>query len=163
MDIERRRVARTGESVFIRNPGHGATKMRALAVQRKKPAIPEARQVELTLAKCRNAAWRKPLDGASNEVRGRLCGQCATSTRPQKICRYPARFQAGQAAEHQQEPGKESATTFIYICHGHTNAMLAPRNHTPVAVSTMNATSNNTNSACTVSFFDAANRFLSKA
>lgn len=66
MDIECRRMARTGEPVLIRYPGHSAAEVCAFPVQRQKTATFKTRQVELAIAKRRNATRLKSIDRTGN-------------------------------------------------------------------------------------------------
>ncbi len=55
-NIECRGMAGAYKFLLIRDPGHRATEMRAFAVQGQKPAIFQARQVEVTVTKRGNTA-----------------------------------------------------------------------------------------------------------
>jgi len=150
----------TREALLIRNPRHAASKVGALSVHSEEATVLEARQVEPAIAKRGNAAGFESLQGPGNHHTWPICRLGCAFARYERRHGNPARLQDGYAAEHSHRSCKEASPGWVYICHGHTRVMPAPRNQTPVAVRTANATKSSTNSDCTASFLFAAKYFL---
>lgn len=153
-------VTGAGESLFIGIPGHGASKVGALAMQSQESSVIESCKIEMSFTKGCHSTGLEPLNRSGNALGAfvRRCTRLAAASK--KRCGNPARFQQGQSTKQRRQPGQETAPWFVYICHGHINAIPAPRNQTPVTVRTVKLTANNTNIACTVSLTVAEKYFL---
>jgi hypothetical protein len=97
--VECRRMARAGESLLIRYPRYGATEMRTLAVQGKEATVVQAHQVEMTVAKCGNAARVEALNRTGNLDSRPVLQRYPAPSWPEESCADPACFEYGQATQ----------------------------------------------------------------
>jgi len=85
--------------LLIRDPGHRAAEVRALAVQGQKPAILQACQVEVTLAKRSNTARFELLNRAGDLNPGPIPQRYPASAWSQEGRGNPACLEYSQASE----------------------------------------------------------------
>ncbi len=160
MDIKRRCVTGTRKPLFIGNPRNAAAKVSAFSVHREKAAIVQSNQVELAVGERRDTTRFETIHGPGDpHVRCQVL-RCLTFPGHERRHCKPASLQQCNTPKHAHRTRKKTPPVLVYICHGHTSAMPAPLNHTPVAVRIAKETKSSTNSDCTASFLVAAKNFL---
>jgi hypothetical protein len=107
MDVERRRVAGTYETILIIQPRHGAAEVSAFSDQCQEAAVLEPHQIELALGKCRDGAGIESIHKTGDHYRRFVCRLSPVWT--QEVEYYPDGLHKRNDGDAEPCLGKEAA------------------------------------------------------